>query len=400
MTKINSTKNKNKPDLMRGYIEGYYGRLLTWDERGLILNHLSQLGMGYYLYAPKEDPCHRFDWRQDYDQDWMTRFQSFCTEAKASHVNVIAGIAPGIDFDFGHLNSDHDGGGHDWHCLIKKCRALIAAGADQVALLLDDIQPDFDEKSGAFTNEAEAHATLANALNHALSDVMEKPIILTPRIYADEMMGHDLMASGANDDMYWPQLAETLDQQIMLLVCGKNVVSHDTSLEDTAMAKAGIPAERAIIWDNLYAHDYCPRRLFLGLWQGRHDDQHILLNPTGMPHTDMVLLSFMDAGDDAEGWRQALRKHGVPEAFLQIAEFFNLPPRGEDDPSPSLDEEKMLAALDLMLWQWKSPVQREWYPYLMGLRQDILLKTGQMNKLRVRKSLPPLLWSHESDEDV
>ena len=366
----------------------------------MILNHLSQLGMGYYLYAPKEDLRHRFDWRQDYDQGWMTRFQSFCAQAKAGHIDVIAGIAPGIDFDFAHLNSGHDGGGHDWNCLIKKCRALIAAGADRVALLLDDIQPDFDEKSGAFTNEAEAHAALANALNKALSDVMKKPLILTPRIYADEMMGHDLMASGVNDIEYWPQLAESLEEQITLLVCGKNVVSHDTNLEDTAMIKAGISSIRAIIWDNLYAHDYCPRRLFLGPWKGRLDDQHILLNPTGMAHTDMLLLSFMEAGDDQDGWRQALSKHGVPEAFHLIAEFFDLPPRGEDDPIPLLDDQKMLAALDVMLWQWKSSLQREWYPYLMGLRQDILLKTGQMNRLRVRKSLPPLLWPHESDEDV
>ena len=395
MTKINSTNHENKPDLMRGYIEGYYGRLLTWNERGMILNHLSQLGMGYYLYAPKEDPCHRFDWRQDYDQDWMTHFQSFCAEAKAGHVDVIAGVAPGIDFDFAHL-----GRGDDWNCLIQKCRALITAGADQVALLLDDIQPDFDEKSGAFTNEAEAHAVLANTLNKALSDMMKKPLIMTPRIYADEIMGHDLMASGANDDVYWPKLAENLDAQIMLLVCGKNVVSHDTSLQDTAMIKAGISAGRAIIWDNLYAHDYCPRRLFLGPWKGRLDDQHILLNPTGMTHTDMLLLSFMEAGDDQDGWHQALSKHGVPEVFLQIAPFFDLPPRGEDDLAPPLDVEKMLAALDMMLWQWKSPLQREWYPYLMGLRQDILLKTGQMNRLRARKSLPPLLWPDESDEDV
>ena len=43
MTKINSTRHENNPHennpyenlsgVMRGYIEGYYGRLLTWDEK-------------------------------------------------------------------------------------------------------------------------------------------------------------------------------------------------------------------------------------------------------------------------------------------------------------------------------------------------------------------------------
>ena len=45
----------------------------------------------------------------------------------------------------------------------------------------------------------------------------------------------------------------------------------------------------------------CPRRLFLGAYLGRHDDQDILLNPTGMIETDLLLLSQMAKGPDH--WR-------------------------------------------------------------------------------------------------
>ena len=109
----------------------------------------------------------------------------------------------------------------------------------------------------------------------------------------------------------------------------------------------------------------------------------------------------MDAWATENAWRAALAKHHVPEAFHVIAPFFDLPPdpEGENIP-PDLKAEEMLAALDVLLWQWKSALQREWYPFLMGLRQDILLKTGAMNRLRQQKSLTPLLWSNESDDDV
>lgn len=405
MTKMNSHHDEKRASrALRGYIEGYYGRMLTWDDRGAILDHLKSLGMGAYLYAPKEDICHRYAWRQDYDDDWVNNFQSFCNTARDGDIAVIAGIAPGLDYDFSDINN-----GEDWDHLLRKCQVMLDGGAQQIALLLDDIQPDFKEKSGRFSHEGDAHAALANALNTALADHMDSPIILTPRLYADEVMGHDLMASGADDETYWPRLAASLDEEIRLLVCGRYVVSHDTRLDETAMARAGMNKERAIIWDNLYAHDYCPRRLFLGRWQGRPQDQDILLNPTGLVETDKLLLSFMDAGMNTgmdagaaeNAWRAALAKHDVPEAFHVIAPFFDLPPDPEgENAEPDLKPEEMLAALDVLLWQWKSALQREWYPFLMGLRQDILLKTEAMNRLRQQKSLPPLLWPNESDDDV
>ena len=63
----------------RGYIEGYYGRLLNWTERNHLTAVLAETGMNTYLYAPKEDPAHRFNWRQDWDADWWQHFGEFTT---------------------------------------------------------------------------------------------------------------------------------------------------------------------------------------------------------------------------------------------------------------------------------------------------------------------------------
>ena len=50
----------------RGYIEGYYGKLLSFEDRHKLLACLQGLSMDSYLYAPKDDLCHRFDWRRPY----------------------------------------------------------------------------------------------------------------------------------------------------------------------------------------------------------------------------------------------------------------------------------------------------------------------------------------------
>lgn len=61
----------------RGYIEGYYGKLLSFEDRHKLLVCLENLSMDSYLYAPKEDICHRFDWRRPYRESWLSTFASF-----------------------------------------------------------------------------------------------------------------------------------------------------------------------------------------------------------------------------------------------------------------------------------------------------------------------------------
>ena len=57
---------------------------------------------------------------------------------------------------------------------------------------------------------------------------------------------------------------------------------------------------------------------------------------------------------------------------------------------PSTDD--ALAALEILLWRWKAPLQREWYSCLMGLKQDILLSDGQLSLERLEKTqLQPLV---------
>jgi hypothetical protein len=371
------TKSLSSP--RRGYIEGYYGRLLDWPQRHDLLTVLEREGMNGYVYAPKEDPAHRFQWRQNWSQHWWQEFRSFTKDAKKKGITVIAGIAPGLDFDFSSLI---DGGG-DLAILVEKAKRLIDGGAGEIGLLMDDLVPASSRQDAGYHSEGLAHADLANRLAAQISG----PVSVTPRLYADEI--------DDETESYLGDFCAQLDPQMMVWTCGSHIVAPKINLAATKLARCGITPERMIVWDNLYANDYCPRRLFLGLWRGRDEATHIFLNPTGLVHTDALLLALMAAGDDAVAWRKVIMAHDVPEAFFNISTFFDLPP----DPDAALSEDPFdhgktvawLESLDTLLWRWKSPLQREWYPYLMGLRGDILYRRGDMKALRQHKTFPPLL---------
>ena len=49
--------------LKKGYIEGFYGRLMSLNDRTILLKKLSELSMDFYVYGPKEDPYHRSKWQ-------------------------------------------------------------------------------------------------------------------------------------------------------------------------------------------------------------------------------------------------------------------------------------------------------------------------------------------------
>ena len=367
----------------RGYIEGYYGRLLNWAERRHLTAVLADTGMNTYLYAPKEDPAHRFHWRQDWDADWWQNFAVFTADAAAKDVAVIAGIAPGLDFDFASLSQNTGRKDSDAAILIDKSRRLIDAGATSINLLMDDLDPGFGGHDGGYQSEGAAHADLANML----ADQLQMPLSVTPRLYADEI--------AAEGETYLGDFTARLDPDMMVWTCGCHIVAPRIDLEATALARAGIATERMIVWDNLYAHDYCPRRLFLGCWQGRDSARHILINPTGLVHTDALLLHLMAAGENQTAWQQCFSAHGVPPAFMDIAGFFDLPPHpdaaaAQDPFDPDLTK-TWLDALDTLLWRWKSPLQREWYPFLMGLRGDLLYRSGAMDRKREEKTFPPLI---------
>jgi hypothetical protein len=135
--------------------------------------------------------------------------------------------------------------------------------------------------------------------------------------------------------------------------------------------------------------------LFAGPHVGRSAVRDLMLNGTGMVETDMLLLGLMAAGDDARGWRAALAAAGVPEAFHHLAPWFNAPVTADQVPNPPPPpNHDVFEAVKTLLWRWKTPLAREWYPFLFGLKHDLLIAAGELPDLRVAKTQTDPLHRH------
>jgi hypothetical protein len=145
-----------------------------------------------------------------------------------------------------------------------------------------------------------------------------------------------------------------------------------------------------LLWDNLYANDYCPGKIFLGPLRGRTAEtwrltRGILLNPTGLPATDRLLLDLLaDSRRDVPpeaAWDAALKRHAVPEEFRVVARFLDSPffeARGADLSPRRLQAARK--ALKTLIWDWKGELHQEWYPFLFMLDADLKLVSGPIRK--------------------
>ena len=368
---------KNNENNIIGYIEGYYGRLLSWENRELIIKSLYKNKMNTYFYAPKEDICHRLYWRKKYSKKWRLSFQNFTQLSKKHNINVIAGVAPGLDFNFKEIQDlSKNNQKSDFELLLKKAKQLLVDGAASIALMLDDIPKDFKKKFGINISEGTYHAILANKL----SDELRQNIFFVPRVYADELI--------SDDPTYLQDLSKILNPKIKVFYCGKNVVAK--TYKNYQKIKK-ILSNEIIIWDNFYANDYCPRRFYIGPTLGRENVKNIMVNPTGLIKTDLLVLDIF--GKSITGklsereWRKILNIHDVPDAFFKIKKYFLKPDFGLNPSTQSFKIKKNdIEELDFLLWKWKGKLSREWYPYLFGLKQDLQIKQKLLTSERIIKS--------------
>jgi len=332
--------------------------------------------MNAYLYAPKEDPHHRMRWRDLWPENWISEFTSMCRSASDRGVMILAGIAPGLDYE-----PQNDGAEFDR--LLTKSRSLQAAGAHAIVLMFDDIEAPSPTLDPTLAREIELHAGIAGRLAARL----DVPTLLVPRIYADEI-------SDAAADSY-DALTAALPAGMPVFHCGSHIVAGTNPLSGETTSAATRFRQRLILWDNYYCNDYCPRRLFVGRHTGRVDARDLMLNVTGMVETDLLLLDLMAAGDDMAGWRDRIAAAGVPDEFDHLAAWFAAPVTADKVPSaPPPANKATFDAIETLLWRWKTPLAREWYPFLFGLKHDLLIASGELPELRVAKTQSAVLYRH------
>ena len=101
---------------------------------------------------------------------------------------------------------------------------------------------------------------------------------------------------------------------------------------------------------------------------------------------DICANNFRD-NNNLNEWLKVLDIHGVPKQFTKIKRFFLKPEFGCNPPSPKSNiNDKDFEALDFLLWKWKGKLSREWYPFILGLKQDLQINQKLLTSERKIKT--------------
>ena len=338
--------------LNKGYIEGFYGRLMSLKDRTVILNKLSELSMDFYIYGPKEDPFHRSSWSSIYPEDKTEDLQKFKEIGEKLGIRTYMALSP--------LISPKDNLKEGIKSIDKKIKQFKDIGFKDFAIFFDDV--DFER------NEilAKTHSDILNSVSDSINQDNQDALIFCPTVYCNRFAKGEL-----KDSSYLKALSKEVPETIPMLWTGKEVVSKTINDVDILSLKQ-IIKNPIIIWDNYYANDYCPRKLFIGDYQGRDFSENspmgIGINPTGLPITDSIILSQVEG---SRSTKDILRKNNVPDCFEKILPFFN-GPFNKVPALEGLENIKSLLKLSTPLCiDWKSELQLEWAPYLWNFFIDL-----------------------------
>jgi len=353
-----------------GYIEGYYGRELTFSERKRIIDSLAENGCNSYVMASKEDPYHRLQWRTTPPTEYLNGISALISYGKAQGVTVIPAISPGLTYDY----SDSDRS-----ILTKRLRSFINCGASTVALLMDDLPLELPTRYLDTTlSLGELHGTIVSELVNSLPNV---ELLFCPTLYTDELLGSTKQA-----DLYLQELYQSLPEEIGIFWTGKNTIAESIDHESCKMVIDQF-GDRVIFWDNIYANDYATTRLFVGPFEKRdfhfvaNQSHGIMINPTGMIETDLLLIRQIGMWIDGEEctiseWYKVANEFGIPSLFTDLLPWFSTPfsfPSLDDLPTTVQDP---FIVFETLIVQWQSPLKREWYPYLHRFFTELKLHFG------------------------
>ncbi|OPL19472.1 MAG: hypothetical protein AVO35_10670 [Candidatus Aegiribacteria sp. MLS_C] len=237
--------------MVRGVVEGFYGRPFTGGRRAELIRHLSALDEPAYLYAPKNDPFHRIRWREESPPELVEELRRDMELAAGTGVRFIYGISP-----WGFRDYEHS-------LLSRKAENALRLGASGIAVLFDDIPQPVD---GGL---AERQLRLATSALEGF----DCPVYLCPTVYCGELLDR---YDGGEYLRGWRQ---NMPGGWMSFWTGDAVVSRELYGPSLDRA-ADLLGCRPVIWDNLLADDYCLRRIYLADLKDRmHGDHEYFLNP-------------------------------------------------------------------------------------------------------------------------
>ncbi|MBI3544394.1 MAG: beta-N-acetylglucosaminidase domain-containing protein [Deltaproteobacteria bacterium] len=218
-----------------GFVEGFYGRPWSWDERSATAEFLAVSGYSSYLYAPKADLFLRRRWRERWPDETARKLRALAALARARGLSFGVGLSP---------HELHVGRAADEERLVlEKVEVIVdELGAAHLALLFDDMKGDVPEL--AKTQVALAHAVKARWPKLALS--------LCPTYYSLDSALDRLF--GPRPPHYLDELGRALDPSIGIFWTGERICSTSYSLEHLREV-GGWLKRKPLLWDNYPVND-------------------------------------------------------------------------------------------------------------------------------------------------
>ena len=232
------------PDFSYGVIEGFFGRSWSWETREKYADFLKEYGFGFYIYAPKDDPYLRRQWRENWPEDRNRRLCDLASVYRREGVRFGMGLSP-LEI---YLNFDEEAK----TALRKKVLSINRFDPDILCVLFDDMRGDVPNLAEV---EAEVFQRIVD-LSKA------RTFILCPTYYSFDPVLEKVF--GKMPEGYWDDLGKRIDPNAGIFWTGPEVCSTGYS-ESHLREVTGILGRKPFIWDNYPVNDGEKKSRFLHL---------------------------------------------------------------------------------------------------------------------------------------
>lgn len=307
---MSSSPRPGSPFGVRGVIEGFYGPPWTHRQRLDMIAFIAAHGMNTFVYAPKDDPLIRQDWRIAYTGEELRRLRELIDCCRGHDVDFVYCLSPGLSIRYS------DAG--DITALTAKLASIGDLGVTAFGLLLDDIPTELQHAADReqFTDLVDAHISLIGSVYDAmLARSPHDRLIVCPTAYW-----------GYGDEDYLVRLGRGIDPRIDVFHTGRAICSATLDLADAATVARSLNRP-ATYWDNYPVNDVAMgHELHIGPYRGR--DRHLYRFSTGVIANGMELaesskiafatiadyLRAPEAYDPEASWRAAIAEIAGAEA--------------------------------------------------------------------------------------
>ena len=308
--KIAETVISDYPSVkLRGFVEGFYGYPWSFEDRLSLMSESSNFKMNTYIYAPKDDPYHKDQWRDLYPADKAEELRQLAAEGKKDNMSFCWSVHPGNGFNY---NNDND-----YNSLIKKFDQLYDLGVRQFGISYDDL--------GGYVN-GQQHADLINRVNREWVQVKGdvKPLIVVGTRYCNGW--------GPSMTSYFKPFWQTLDDDVVVMWTGANTMSAITKdAYNWPKTQTGVNDKDLAAWWNYPVNDYCDGNLMMSPLENLDNDvdniSGFFLNPMSQAEASKVaIFSGADYSWNISGfeknssWSRAIDEL-VPEASEAFKRF-------------------------------------------------------------------------------